>query len=492
MPENNKTEDFLKKLAPCIECGELETCVEEAARVAREMGIGAGELRELSTHKGSNREYEFAYVLALAAAQGLAGNEKAKAYNNAGLAAKYIGKLKESEELFKKAIELNQKLAQAHSNYANLLKELNRKTEAQKYHEKAIELDPTNAAIYINYANLLKELNKKIEAEKYYKKAIELGGTEKPVSHNNYALLLEELNRKAEAEKHYKCAIKLNPKLAEAYSNYAVLLAELGRKNEAEEHYNRAIELSPKLAGVYSNYANLLKELGRKIEAEEYYKKAIELNPKLSVAHSKYAELLREKALFSEAEKEVRIALQIEPENPYAVGTLGDILANEDCFEDAIKEYQKTLKNSALMKDSATSEIHNNLGWVYAQLKQYKKAEEEFKKAIALDSMNVKAIRNLRKLGKVETEIENCKFQKCLAIKMLLLVFIAFSYYLFWIERLNEAVFVIYSTILITMLIFVFFIHQIKRFKLKLGTGEGEFEMSTEHRTQPIGFTFER
>jgi len=38
---NNKTEEFLQKLAPCIERGELEKCVEEAARVAREMGIGA-------------------------------------------------------------------------------------------------------------------------------------------------------------------------------------------------------------------------------------------------------------------------------------------------------------------------------------------------------------------------------------------------------------------------------------------------------------------
>ncbi len=38
MPENTKTEEFLKKLAPCIERGELEKCVEEAGRVAGEMG----------------------------------------------------------------------------------------------------------------------------------------------------------------------------------------------------------------------------------------------------------------------------------------------------------------------------------------------------------------------------------------------------------------------------------------------------------------------
>jgi hypothetical protein len=44
MPNNNKTEEFLQKLAPCIERGDLDACVEEAARVAREMGIGAEEL----------------------------------------------------------------------------------------------------------------------------------------------------------------------------------------------------------------------------------------------------------------------------------------------------------------------------------------------------------------------------------------------------------------------------------------------------------------
>ncbi len=37
MPEDNKTEELLQKLAPCIERGELEKCVEEAARLMREM-----------------------------------------------------------------------------------------------------------------------------------------------------------------------------------------------------------------------------------------------------------------------------------------------------------------------------------------------------------------------------------------------------------------------------------------------------------------------
>jgi len=40
MPENTKTQEFLQKLAPYIERGFLPACVEEAARMAREMGMG--------------------------------------------------------------------------------------------------------------------------------------------------------------------------------------------------------------------------------------------------------------------------------------------------------------------------------------------------------------------------------------------------------------------------------------------------------------------
>jgi len=40
MPDDSKTKKFLQKLAPCIERGELEKCVEEAAQVAEEMEIG--------------------------------------------------------------------------------------------------------------------------------------------------------------------------------------------------------------------------------------------------------------------------------------------------------------------------------------------------------------------------------------------------------------------------------------------------------------------
>ncbi len=446
MTENNKTEEFLRKLAPCIERGDLDECVEEAARLAGEMGVGAGagELLDLSSGKGTDGRHDFAYVLALAAAQGLEGNEKAIAYYNAGLAAKSLGKLNSSEEQYKLAITADPKLAAAHYNYAILLKELNRKEEAEEQYKLTIATDPKHAAAHSNYANLLKELN-----------------------------------RKEEAEEQYKLTIAADPKHASAHSNYANLLKELNRKEEAEEQHKLAIAADPKLAAAHYNYAILLEELNRKEEAEEQYKLAITADPKDVMAHNNYANLLREKALFSEAEKEVRIALQIEPKDPYALGTYGDILADEDYLDEAIEKYREAIKNSDSMERPTIAGIHNNLGWVYVHLEQYNRAEKEFEEAHKLDPQNVKAIRNRRALRKEKSKTKISNTQICLAVGLLIVVIA--TWYLFLNKMISENVFAIQSTILSGILISILFYHQLGKFK----AGPIEFEKSTEHRSQP-------
>jgi hypothetical protein len=77
MPENNKDEEFLQKIAPCIEHGDLEACVDEVAQLAKEMGMDAPTLFDLSNQTWTDQKFDFAYVLALAAAQGLSGLQKA-------------------------------------------------------------------------------------------------------------------------------------------------------------------------------------------------------------------------------------------------------------------------------------------------------------------------------------------------------------------------------------------------------------------------------
>ncbi|MCK4796479.1 MAG: tetratricopeptide repeat protein [Spirochaetes bacterium] len=411
----------MDKLKPCIETGELDACVDETARVAKEMGIDGEELLGLSSETRQNRVFNFAYVLALAAAQGLEGTKMAEAYYYAGLAAQHLGNIEQAEEQYKKSIKAY----------------------------------PKNVA-----------------------------------AHSNYAIMLQKLKRLEKAEEHYKRAMDAAPENAVVHSNYAILLKELKKPEEAKVQYKLAIEADPKNAVAHFNYAILLEELKRPEKAEKQYKLAIDANPKLAAAHINYANLLREKAMFSKAVDEIKIALQIELNDPYALKKYGDILADEYCLEGAIEKYREAIKYSDSMVRPVVAEIHNNLGWTHAQLKQYTKAENEFKKALVLDPLNVKANRNKRKLSKTDIDTDISIVQ--IFLGTLLLLSLIVSYIFFLNDKFSETVFTTQVTILIGLLIFTLLYPQIKTAKIS-PTGF-EFELSNEHITQPIkrSLEFER
>ena len=165
MSDNNKTNEFLQKLAPCIKRGELEKCVEGAAQEAGEMGIGAEDLLKLCGQKiGENPD--IAYVLSLTAEHGLDGKEKYRAYVVAACAAHSINKFEKSEYYYKKAIELRPDEARLHYLLAGTLYPLKKKSEAEKHFKKAIELEPKNAEAHALYGLFLLLENKFEEANK--------------------------------------------------------------------------------------------------------------------------------------------------------------------------------------------------------------------------------------------------------------------------------------------------------------------------------------
>ena len=65
-----------------------------------------------------------------------------RVFSNYGVILKNLGKLKEAEISYRKAIELNPNFAEAHSNLGNILKDLGKLKEAEISTRKAIELNP--------------------------------------------------------------------------------------------------------------------------------------------------------------------------------------------------------------------------------------------------------------------------------------------------------------------------------------------------------------
>lgn len=242
MPDDNKTEEFLKKLTPCIERGELEKCVEDAARMAGEMGIGAKVLLDLSIRSEENKKFELEYVLALAAVHDLKKIKKADAYYNAGFAAFSIGELKEAEKYFKNALELNSKDADIHYNYAVLLYKLKRYPDAEEHYKKTIKIDPEFCDAYYGYAYLLHKQERITEAEVYYKKAIELNPKDAK-AHGAYGFLLLKNGNKKVSWKETEVASNLfkdKGRITSSYLVKAFFYLKYSEKNFDRKNYQES------------------------------------------------------------------------------------------------------------------------------------------------------------------------------------------------------------------------------------------------------------
>ncbi len=202
-------------------------------------------------------------------------------YSNYGIILKNIGKLKEAELLYRKAIEINPNFAEVHYNLGIIFKYLGKLKEAELSYHKAIEIKPDFAEAHSNLGNILEDLGKLQEAELYTRKAIVINPYFAE-AHSKLGNILKDLAKLKEAELSYRKAIEINPNFAEAHSNLGIILKDLAKLKEAEISTRKAIELKPNFAEAHSNLGIILQDVGKLKESFDSYLKAIDINPKLS------------------------------------------------------------------------------------------------------------------------------------------------------------------------------------------------------------------
>jgi len=205
--------------------------------------------------------------------QGIILERVHEAYNSLGIALKADGKLKEAEEIFRKAISLAPSSYLLHVNLGNTLQELNRIDDAVENFRKAILLKPDFAETYFNLANTLQLAEQYVEAVIVYKQAIDLN-PKHVVAFNNLGLALSKLGSLKEAETQYKNALKLMPNYYEAHLNIGNLHYGLQQFEKAEEDYQKAIAIQPNYADAYLNLCELYEKTNKLTDVLSVVKKA--------------------------------------------------------------------------------------------------------------------------------------------------------------------------------------------------------------------------
>ncbi len=199
-----------------------------------------------------------------------------RVFSNYGVILQNLGKLKEAEISYRKAIELNPDYAEAHYNLGNILRHLGQFQDAELSIRKAIEIKPNCAEGHLNLGGILKYYGNHQEAELSIRKAIEI-----------------------------------KPNYAEAHNNLGNILKYLGKLEKAELSFLKAIEINPNYAKALFSISTLKYSSDNKIWRNKLFSKSIlnskSIEDKIHIFYAR-ANVLHKERNFKESSKYLKIA----------------------------------------------------------------------------------------------------------------------------------------------------------------------------------------
>jgi len=216
---------------------------------------------------------------------------------------------KDSETLFRHALDVTRDNWLAHGNLGVVFEEAGKLPEAVGQYERALQIQPG-----------------------YPQAEYNLGNT------------LLKMGRVGEAMEHWNQAVRLNPDFAEAHYNLGVALLGAGRLSEAVAHLEQALRVNPNSAEAHNSLGATLVQLGRVSEAIGQYEQALRIRPDSAEYHNNLGIALFRAGRVSEAVGQCERAIQLEPGDARAHYALGVVLVKMGRIQEAIGQYEQALR----------------------------------------------------------------------------------------------------------------------------------------------------
>ena len=186
---------------------------------------------------------------------------------------------RDSETLWTRALDCDQRNAIAHNNLGKFLVGRGRPANVDKaieHYRKALEINDRYAAAHNNLGSALADLGQIDAAIDEYHKALAIDG-DFFAAHNNLGNALAGRHQADAAIEQFRIAVGINPGLAKVHSNLGIVLAGQGRFEEAVAEYCEAIRLNPDDPITQNYLGNALAACGRIEEALVHYRQALAL-----------------------------------------------------------------------------------------------------------------------------------------------------------------------------------------------------------------------
>lgn len=356
-----------------------------------------------------------------------------EAYNGKGLILADLKNYKEALDFFDKAIELNRRNGEFYYNKGQSLEQLQDGEMALQCYLKAVEIDQNDDEFYnllgLAFKKYREDYNKAFEA---FHRANQIN-PRSPFYFYEKGLVLDILNRGDEAIACFREAIKIESNDSDFYCSLGLALNKYKKDHvNALDCFQKSIDLDPKpqfyfhkgeTYYILEEYRNAVDCFSQSIaldlqnsdfhfrkgqalmflsdnedseclkEAIECFEKAIELNPNDEEYYVNVGNAYRENKNIIKAIDCFKKATELNPRNENYFVSLGD----------AFNENKNTMKamdcfKKALYLNPNKAAAYNGLGQAMIVQKgfskDFKKAIEQFNRAIELDSLNPLYISN--------------------------------------------------------------------------------------------------
>jgi protein O-mannosyl-transferase len=201
-----------------------------------------------------------------------------------------VGYWKDSETLFRHALDVTQDNWLAHDNLGIALVQFGRIPAGIAQYEQSLRIRPGFADAHNNLGNALTLAGMIPAAIAQYEQAVQI----KPglaEAQNNLGNALARSGRIPEAIEHLEQALRIDPDLAEAHCNLGIALARTGRMPEARQHFAQALLINPDFVEAHYNLGYALEQEGKMDEAIAQYAQALRLKPDFAQAQTALARL---------------------------------------------------------------------------------------------------------------------------------------------------------------------------------------------------------
>ena len=278
-------------------------------------------------------------------------------------------------------------------------------------YQKQLAVDATRVDIRLKLAKVFLQIEAYTQAVAEYREVISFVGTVSdhdtalPEGYYGLGLAYTGLEKFDKAIEAYQQAIQYAPEWAHIHAALGAGYASLHRYDAALNAYKTAHDLKPDDAMIHHQLGNIFSKRGKRPEAIKHQQHAITIDPTLASAHYQLGLLYTQENRLTDAVSAYETAYSEDPELIEALYNLAQVHIRNGNKQAAREKMQLFEKQKVVVKPiqelrgalQRTSEptqrakILANIGRLYLKNKQYKKAVEEYEKAIALNPQGIEA-----------------------------------------------------------------------------------------------------